>query len=262
MLKRHRIVLTVVVAACALLAFPGSALTVPVVPTPQLAPPDAQAETAGQPDAYGTTATTVVKIHAPAFRSQDSSDVMVAFWNTGITYRQSGDPIHMLHAPVQLPAGALVTQVGFDGYDVDPTLNINWGVYWVSISNADDTGYFAWYTSSQSGGSFSATATLSVPYTVDAGNYYFALLELPENGQDVRIKGMRIVYKLQISPAPASATFSDVPTNYWAFRHIEALAASGITSGCAAGLFCPETYVKRSEMAVFLAKALGLHWPN
>ncbi len=62
--------------------------------------------------------------------------------------------------------------------------------------------------------------------------------------------------------APASPTFTDVPTGYWAFQHIEALAASGITAGCGSGNYCPEQYVKRSEMAVFMSKALGLHWPN
>jgi len=83
-------------------------------------------------------------------------------------------------------------------------------------------------------------------------------------GQDLRIKGMRVVYQLQISPAPASATITDVPTSYWAFKHIEALYASGITAGCGTNpmTFCPEDTITRAQMAVFLAKALGLHWPN
>jgi len=78
----------------------------------------------------------------------------------------------------------------------------------------------------------------------------------------LRFGGATLWYTLQISPAPATATFSDVPTGYWAFRHIEALAASGITAGCGGSNFCPENYVKRSEMAVYLAKALGLHWSD
>ncbi len=232
------------------------------VPAPELVPAEVASSDTAAPDAYGTSATTVVKIHAPLFRSQFTSDVIVAFWDTGISYRQSGDTIHMLHAPVELPAGALVTQIGFDGYDVDPVLNINWGLYWVSIDKADDTGYLGWYASNQSAGAFNSTATLGVPQTVDPGRYYFALVELPKLGQDVRIKGMRIGYKLQVSPAPGTATFTDVPTNYWAFQYIEALAASGITAGCGGGNFCPETTVTRAQMAVFLAKALGLHWPN
>lgn len=43
---------------------------------------------------------------------------------------------------------------------------------------------------------------------------------------------MRVYYTLQVSPAPAVATFSDVPTSHPFFRFIEALVASGITAGC------------------------------
>jgi hypothetical protein len=56
-----------------------------------------------------------------------------------------------------------------------------------------------------------------------------------------------------------------VPADHPYFRHIEALFESGITSGCQeAGkrlAFCPDRTVTRGEMAVFLAKALGLSWP-
>ncbi len=55
---------------------------------------------------------------------------------------------------------------------------------------------------------------------------------------------------------------SDVPTSYWASQYIEALAASGITVGVTLTTFEPESNVTRAQMAVFLAKALGLHWPN
>jgi hypothetical protein len=205
---------------------------------------------------------TVVKIHGTAFRSQCSGDALDAFWDTGITYRSSGNVNCVIQAPVQLPAGALVTQVGFDGYDVDPTLDIDWGIYWVSVDSSDSRGNIGWYSSSQSGGSFNATATLGSPPTVDTNKYYFAVVALPKLGQDLRIKGMRVVYQLQVSPAPGTATFTDVPTNYWAFQYIEALAASGITAGCGGGNFCPGSPVTRDQMAVFLAKALGLHWPN
>ena len=52
-------------------------------------------------------------------------------------------------------------------------------------------------------------------------------------------------------------TFSDVPTNYWAFSYIEKLFASGITAGCGAGIYCPDNTVTRDQMAVFLLK--GMH---
>ena len=74
--------------------------------------------------------------------------------------------------------------------------------------------------------------------------------------------GVKLYYRLQVSPAPGVATFTDVPTSYWAFQYIEALKASGITQGVTPTTFEPESNVTRAQMAVFLAKALGLHWPN
>jgi hypothetical protein len=69
-------------------------------------------------------------------------------------------------------------------------------------------------------------------------------------------------YKLQVSPAPGSPTFGDVPLSDPAFQYIEALVASGITAGCGGGNYCPDAPLTRRQMAVFIAKALGLDWPN
>src|SRR5262245_65794160 len=82
------------------------------------------------------------------------------------------------------------------------------------------------------------------------------------NDPNLVLTGAVVGYRLQVSPAPATATFNDVPTNHPFFQYIEALAASGITGGCGGGNFCPNNPVTRGQMAAFLAKALGLHWPN
>jgi hypothetical protein len=76
-----------------------------------------------------------------------------------------------------------------------------------------------------------------------------------------RIGSVLVGYILQVSPAPATATFSDVPTSHPFFQFVEALAASGITAGCGSGNYCPNEPLTRGQMAVFLAKALGLQWP-
>jgi hypothetical protein len=75
---------------------------------------------------------------------------------------------------------------------------------------------------------------------------------------------VEIWWKRSVSPAPATATFNDVPTTNPYFQFVEALAASGITGGCGANppLYCPDHALTRGQMAVFLAKALGLHWPG
>ena len=100
-------------------------------------------------------------------------------------------------------------------------------------------------------------------YVVDNspdGNYLVILLSTVTNGPD-SFAGVTIEYQLQVSPPPALATFADVPTSHPQFQFIEALAASGITAGCGGGNYCPGATLTRGQMAVFLAKALGLQFP-
>jgi hypothetical protein len=88
---------------------------------------------------------------------------------------------------------------------------------------------------------------------------HFANQDVP--GQ-VRLHSVRLLYRRQVSPAPPGPTFSDVPPSHPFFQFVEALAASGITAGCGSGIYCPDAPLTRGQMAVFLAKALGLHWPG
>jgi len=88
---------------------------------------------------------------------------------------------------------------------------------------------------------------------------YYLDVELAPFG---RYGGMTVTWKRQVSPPPAVPTFADVPPSDGAFQHIEALVASGITAGCGSGNYCPDATLTRRQMAVFLAKALGLYWPN
>jgi len=55
-----------------------------------------------------------------------------------------------------------------------------------------------------------------------------------------------------------TATFHDVPPGHPHAQGIGAIAARGITSGCATGRFCPGTTVTRGQMASFLVRALDL----
>ncbi len=63
---------------------------------------------------------------------------------------------------------------------------------------------------------------------------------------------------LCFSPPPATGTvFADVHPGDFAADWIEALAAAGITSGCGAGDYCPQSPVLRSQIAVLLLKAMN-----
>lgn len=100
-------------------------------------------------------------------------------------------------------------------------------------------------------------------YVVDngptGGRLLVVLANLHGDGSDT-IAGATIEYVLQVSPAPATATFNDVPPADTGFQYIEALVASGITGGTGGGNYSPDAFVTRRQMAIFIAKALGLHW--
>jgi len=103
----------------------------------------------------------------------------------------------------------------------------------------------------------------ALAYTVDNLNRQLLLVANLEAGDaSNQLAGAILGYKLQVSPAPAAPTFNDVLPNHPQFQFIEALAASGITAGCGGGNYCPNNPLTRGQMAVFLAKALGLHWAS
>lgn len=98
-----------------------------------------------------------------------------------------------------------------------------------------------------------------IALTNSIATQYYLVAEVAD---DTSFAGCFIVYTRSISPAPAVATFSDVPTSHPFFQFIEALAASGITAGCTAGEYCPDLPVTRAQMAAFFARALGLFYPQ
>jgi len=77
-------------------------------------------------------------------------------------------------------------------------------------------------------------------------------------GPALQLNKIRVQWARQISPAPTSPTFSDVPDSNAFFPSVEALVASGITGGCGGGNFCPNDFVTRGQMAAFLARSLGV----
>jgi hypothetical protein len=78
--------------------------------------------------------------------------------------------------------------------------------------------------------------------------------------QDTQFAGCWLWWRRQVSPAPASSSFSDVLTTDTFFQNIQAIYAAGVTTGCGGGKFCPNDYVTRGQMAAFLTRALGLSY--
>jgi len=59
---------------------------------------------------------------------------------------------------------------------------------------------------------------------------------------------------------PTAATFLDVAPDFWSYKHIEYLAQEGVVGGYPDGYYRPTWSVTRDQMAVYIARALGLIW--
>lgn len=225
------------------------------------------------PSAFGTTAFTIYQIPSGAFHAR-SATATLDYQSTGLVVGSVTS--YNFWAPVFLPSGALIYWIdlfacdtnasshmtafltGYSGSDTPLTNDIN-SVSSTQITNpASGCGYWA-----QSFGSFFSPTPHQVNNDVQYNGGYHYVINFSFGATDGsnKLKGVDLWWKRQISPAPGTATFSDVPTSHTYFRAIEALAASGITGGCGGGNFCPSGTVSRGEMAAFLARALGLHWP-
>ncbi len=210
------------------------------------------------PRAYGTN-WSVNRIGSAEFAPSDSG---TAYAYNG-TALYSTSPNGYFHAAAHVPSGALLKYIYLDYCD-----NVVGGDVWAWLRSCDHDDPFsctqlAFVQSITQVTCTAAYQDLSASnYTVN-NNTKDLYVEVQTKGGflDSSFTGVSIYYQLQVSPAPATATFADVPTNYIYFRAIEALAAAGITSGCGGGNFCPNQPVTRGEMAKFLAVALGLAWP-
>lgn len=164
-----------------------------------------------------------------------------------------------MEAAVHVPGGAMITRLEFDYCDSNATNHMT-----LVLAECDNLGNNCLAQSNfiQSGGNGCEFVSQSgLALTVDNYNHMYELEAAFGAGDGTNVlKGAIVTYQLQVSPAPGSATFGDVPTSDPGFQYIEALAASGITAGCAGGNYCPDAPLTRRQMAVFLAKALGLFW--
>ena len=214
-------------------------------------------------DTYGTASLTWLTLSAWDFHPLASTDTYA--WTNVVT----GNPIQIgiyntngvlsrMAAPLHLPEGALVSSFEFQACDTNATYTEDF--YFEQVPKTGTSYSESLLTRSSAGAGCSLFAA-TFPITIDnANNSYFLMAAFQTSGTSLVLQSVRVGYRLQVSPPPGTATFGDVPTTHLFFQYVEALAAAGITSGCGGGNFCPDAAVTRGQMAVFLAKALGLHW--
>ena len=169
--------------------------------------------------------------------------------------------------PVHVPQGALVQFVYvwyYDNYASSPSMGFYRGTQTggdallKGLDCSDSSPNKCAWSGGATRGSYGGFSHTGNNWT---GHYYILALFPKSGSSETRLYQATVWYKLQISPAPASARFNDVPVGTQFFREIEALADSGITLGCTATDYCPGNPVTRGQMAAFLARAFGLAWP-
>ncbi|HEY1251563.1 MAG TPA: hypothetical protein VGH97_10260 [Thermoanaerobaculia bacterium] len=171
-------------------------------------------------------------------------------------------------ASVPLPAGAIVDYIGLRYCDTTPNSGFTMDLDDIF---ADGSFNFAVTTTfSDLGGCNTVWNAVPAGYNWDYNSGHSMDLILFQVGPDVdgsvKFRGAEVWYKRKISPPPGSSTFGDVDMSDPAWPFIEAFVKAGITVGCQNPgdplIYCPDSPVTRRQMAVFIAKALGLHFKN
>ena len=209
----------------------------------------------------------------PTYGVDSPSIAVVSAWDMGVrnsqtTWSMAGANFYryltnsgQLMAAIHVPAGARLLSMELDACDTTATDQV--AALLVRLEAAATPTALAAVTTGDAatpGCSRFSADLISGPETVDNNQFQYLVTVQSASDETTLIGAIRVVYELQVSPAPAVPTFNDVPTSDPAFQYIEALVASGITAGCGGGNYCPDATLTRRQMAVFLSKALGLHW--
>lgn len=207
---------------------------------------------------WGTSSWIISQIAAYQFVPIDSTVTYSYDGPQAMRYRTGGS--FWFEANPDLPAGAYIQGLELYGCDNNATSNI--AAWLFDCSGGSCTTYGGSLTSGTPGCGYYFYDLSSAGLTVDKYNHNYSIeVRLEATDSTTEFRGVNLYYTLQVSPPPASATFTDVPTTHPFFQYVEALVASGITGGCSATQYCPNDPITRGQMAVFLARALGLHWP-
>ena len=209
---------------------------------------------------FGPSNLTHARITAFEFTPLDSA--VAAGWHDGDGFTRYPENVagSGLVAAMHLPGGAVLKRFELDYCDTSTTEHMDMALIECDNQGQNCTNLVELH-SIGNGCNFVADATLN--HRIDNYHHLYVLdAGFNVGGGAVQLASVILSYQLDVSPAPGTPTFGDVPPSDPAFQYIEALVASGITAGCAGGNYCPDAPLTRRQMAVFIAKALGLQWTN
>jgi hypothetical protein len=194
----------------------------------------------------------------------------------GASNFRTAPPHYFLAAQISLPEGAVIEKFCLWAYDTDLDDEVTSGLVAAKLAPAGEESDLKFIDAGASSEGtpgyrrycndvsviFRGKLDIDGDGTLDDAAYYVeSEIGVGDEIQSRSLGGVEIIWRRAVSPAPSEPTFSDVATSHPFYPFIEALAASNITGGCGDGSkYCPDAALTRGQMAVFLAKALGLHW--
>lgn len=171
-------------------------------------------------------------------------------------------------AQIGMPTGVQLTGIRWWANDINAASNLSIFVFEQCLpsfaAGFETTTILASADPATTGSGGYQSAFVSIPaHLVDNLNCVYVVRVRFDATTGLTLQKVRAQWNRQVSPAPANATFLDVPPGHPFFQFIEALADSGITTGCSVSppLYCPNDAVTRGQMAVFISRALGLSFP-
>lgn len=241
------------VALCVLAVLQaGLAISAPTPPRARVVP-----TTLRSPEEFGLNDYTVTVIPATSFTSDDH---YVTDYGSLSRYFPFADSHRLYYAGLsQIPSGAIIDFVGLECAST--------GVGELTVT--------PFYMDQHSGTTSGIIALPNTPHSFDTDynqdpigfqlerNVHNAIGIVVDQAPNTEplFGWVEIWWRRTVSPAPENPSFADVPPTDFGYQYIEALKASGITGGCGDGtVFCPDATLTRRQMAIFLAKALGLRW--
>lgn len=243
-----------IAAAAGVLA--GSALAGPVVDEIAESPHRLES-TRTRPNAYGTQDYTVTVVPAIAF--YPTSDTVHYSTNlSAFDLSRTGTvgTVTNFYAPIDLPRGAIVDYIGLNSKTTEANAL---GVAMYRRTPGAQISTVATFSSTVHGWATDYNAA-PIGYLIFSPDVSTVLHVQQGDFQGFQYLGHVEVWWRRTVSSASAVTFNDVPASHAFYQFIEALAASGITAGCGNGNFCPDAPLTRGQMAVFLAKALGLNW--
>jgi hypothetical protein len=210
------------------------------------------------PKEFGIADDTITIIPATSFHPQ-SFTLDCGYSPSLALYCSPNQDVHYF-ATLDLPAGVLIDKVGIN------TLTDTDYVIGLEILSRDDGGNLTGFLgySAPAHPSFATDYAPLTPIFIPGhqNKAFFIDVETAPNPNYQYFAWVEVWWHRTVSQAPGTPTFNDVPGSDPAYQYIEALAASGVTGGCGSGNYCPDAPLTRRQMAVFLSKALGLHYPR